>query len=144
MRPRRDSTAVLEQARSAVAQAESDPNVTKYAPTELDRARKLLINAEGAAKEKGAKDKSAAHYAYLTTQMARIAQQRAQEQVATTRIKAGETERQQILLTARENEATRLRRPQARAVAGRRRPSRSGSPRNSRTCRRHRRRAASC
>jgi outer membrane protein OmpA-like peptidoglycan-associated protein len=37
--------------------------------------------------------------------MAHIAQQRAQEQVATTRIKAGETERQKILLSARENEA---------------------------------------
>jgi len=101
-----DSSAVLEQARGAVAQAEADPNVAKYAPTELDRARKLLINAEGSAKEKGAKDKSAAHYAYLTTQMARIAQQRAQEQAAITRIKAGETERQKILLTARENEAS--------------------------------------
>lgn len=102
-----DSSAVLEQARSAVAQAESDPNVSKYSPTELDRARKLLINAEGAAKEKGADDAGAAHYAYLTTQMARIAQQRAQEQVATARVKAGETERQQILLTARENDADR-------------------------------------
>jgi outer membrane protein OmpA-like peptidoglycan-associated protein len=100
-----DSSAILEQARSAVAQAEADPNVSKYAPTELDRARKLLINAEGAAKLKSAKDPSASHYAYLTTQMAKIAQQRAQEQVATTRIKAGETERQKILLTARENEA---------------------------------------
>ena len=100
-----DSTAVLEQARSAVAQAESDPNVTKYAPIELDRARKLLTNAEGAARQEGAKDNSAAHYAYLTTQMARIAQQRAQEQVTTTRIKAGEAERQQILMSARENEA---------------------------------------
>jgi outer membrane protein OmpA-like peptidoglycan-associated protein len=100
-----DSSAVLEQARSAVAQAESDPNVTKYAPTELDRARKLLVNAEGAAKEKGAKDKVAAHYAYLTTQMARISQQRAQEQQAIAHIKAGETERQKVLLSARENEA---------------------------------------
>ncbi|HEU5135120.1 MAG TPA: OmpA family protein [Steroidobacteraceae bacterium] len=100
-----DSSALLEQARSAVAQAEADPNVTKFAPTELDRARKLLVNAEGAAKEKGAKDKGASHYAYLTTQMARIAQQRAQEQVATARIKSGEIERQKILLTARENEA---------------------------------------
>ena len=100
-----DSSAVLEQARSAVSQAESDPNVTKYAPTELDRARKLLINAEGAAKENGAKDTTAAHYAYLTTQMARIAQQRAQEQVATARVKSGEAERQKILLSARESEA---------------------------------------
>ena len=100
-----DSSAVLEQARTAVTQAEADPNVAKYAPTELDRARKLLVNAEGAAKDKGAKDPTAAHYAYLTTQMARIAQQRAQEQVAVARIKSGETERQKILLTAREAEA---------------------------------------
>ena len=100
-----ETSAVLEQARTAVAQAESDPNVSKYAPTELDRARKLLINAEGAHKENGAKDPNTAHYAYLTTQMARIAQQRAEEQSATARVKAGETERQKILLSARENEA---------------------------------------
>jgi outer membrane protein OmpA-like peptidoglycan-associated protein len=36
--------------------------------------------------------------------MARISQQRAQEQVATARVKAGETERQKILLAARESE----------------------------------------
>jgi len=100
-----ENSAQLEQARTAVQQAEADPNVAKFAPTELDRARKLLVNAEGAAKEKGAKDKTASHYAYLATQMARISQQRAQEQVATARVKAGETERQKILLAARENEA---------------------------------------
>jgi outer membrane protein OmpA-like peptidoglycan-associated protein len=96
---------LLPEARNAVAQAEADPNVGKYAPTELDRARKLLVNAEGAAKEKGASDKVAAHYAYLATQMARIAEQRAHEQVATARIKSGEGERQKILLSAREGEA---------------------------------------
>ena len=36
--------------------------------------------------------------------MARISQQRAQEQVATARVKAGDAERQKILLAARENE----------------------------------------
>ena len=100
-----ETSGVIEEARSAVSAAESDPNVTKYAPTELDRARKLLTNAEGAAKEKGAKDTTAAHYAYLATQMARISQQRAQEQVATARVKSGETERQKILLEARESDA---------------------------------------
>jgi outer membrane protein OmpA-like peptidoglycan-associated protein len=100
-------SALLTQARDAVSQAESNPNVTKYAPTELDRARKLLINAEGAAKEKGANDTVTSHYAYLATQVARIAGQRAQEQVAIARVKAGESERQQILLTARESEADR-------------------------------------
>jgi outer membrane protein OmpA-like peptidoglycan-associated protein len=100
-----ETGAALEQARSSVTQAEADPNVAKYAPTELDRARKLLTNAEGAAKEKGAKDKVTVHYAYLAAQMARIAEQRAHEQVATAQVKAGETERQKILLSARENEA---------------------------------------
>ena len=100
-----DSSALLEQARSAVTQAEADPNVGKYAPTELDRARKLLSSAEASAKEKGADGKTASHYAYLTAQMARIAQQRAQEQVAITHLKAGETERQKILLSARKSDA---------------------------------------
>lgn len=95
---------LLTQARSAVSEAQADPNVSQYAPTELDRARKLLVNAEGAAKDKGPTDKVTSQYAYLATQMARIAQQRAQEQVAMARIKAGETERQKILLAARENE----------------------------------------
>lgn len=100
-------TPVLAQARDAVSQAEANPNVTRFAPTELDRARKLLINAEGAAKEKGANDKVAAHYAYLATQMARIAGQRAQEQQAIAQVKAGEAERQKVLLSARESEANR-------------------------------------
>jgi len=112
-----ETSGVLDAARSAVSAAEADPNVTKYAPTELDRARKLLVNAEGAAKEKGAKDKSTAHYAYLATQMARISQQRAQEQVATARVKAGETERQKILLAARESEADQAKAQAQQAVS---------------------------
>jgi outer membrane protein OmpA-like peptidoglycan-associated protein len=98
---------VLMQAREAVSQAESNGNVTRYAPTELDRARKLLVNAEGAAKERGATDKSTTHYAYLATQMARIAEQRSKEQQATAQVKAGEVERQKILVSARETEANR-------------------------------------
>src|SRR5688572_1633777 len=84
-------TPLLAQAQQAVNEAEANPNVGKFAPTELDRARKLLINAEGSAKEKGANHKVAAHYAYLATQVARIAEQRAQEQLAIARVKAGET-----------------------------------------------------
>jgi outer membrane protein OmpA-like peptidoglycan-associated protein len=99
------TNATLAAARAAVQAAESDPNVPKYAPSELDRARKLLVNAESAAQENGATAKTSDHYAYLATQHARIAEKRAQEQVATARIKAGEVERQQILLTAREGEA---------------------------------------
>ena len=97
--------AALSQARDAVAQAEANPNVSKYSATELDRARKLLVNAQGANEQKGPNDKITLQYAYLATQMAHIAEQNAQEQVAAARIKAGEADRQQILLSARENEA---------------------------------------
>ena len=96
---------MLPQAREAVSQAEADPNVTKHAATELQRARQFLTNAEGVAKEKGAASVDASHYAYLATQTAHIAEQRAHEQVAVERIKAGEVDRQKILLAARENEA---------------------------------------
>jgi outer membrane protein OmpA-like peptidoglycan-associated protein len=102
-----ESNAVLDGARAAVAKAEADPGVTQYAATELDRARKLLVNAEGRAKAEGANDQMTVHYAYLATQMARIAEQRAHEQVAIARVKSGEEERQRILLTARESEAQR-------------------------------------
>ena len=115
------TSAALESARSAVRQAEEDPGVTQHAPSELDRARKLLVNAEGAAKEKGANDKIAVHYAYLAGQMARIAEQRAREQIAIARVKSGEEERQKILLAARENEAhkaiSQAREAQAQASA---------------------------
>ncbi|HET9864311.1 MAG TPA: OmpA family protein [Steroidobacteraceae bacterium] len=100
---------LLPEARDAVTRAASDPDVTRYSANELNRARQLLTNAEGAAQEKGATDQNTAHYAYLAMQTARIAEQRAREQVAMARIKAGESERQQILLTARESEAQRAR-----------------------------------
>jgi outer membrane protein OmpA-like peptidoglycan-associated protein len=99
----------LAEARNAVAKAQADPNVTRYAATELDRAQKLLTNAEAAADDSGAADQTAAHYAYLATQVARIAEQRAHAQVAAERIKAGEVERQKILLSARETEVQRAR-----------------------------------
>lgn len=95
----------VEEARTAVSTAESDPGVTKYAPTELQRARNLLTNAEGAVKQNGPTDVTATHYAYLATQTAKIAQQRAAEQTAIARLAAGETDRNKILLSARENEA---------------------------------------
>lgn len=95
----------LAEARSAVAQAEADPNVARYAAAELDRARKLLANAEGAAKGNGSAHQIVSHYAYLAMQLARIAGQRGHEQAAIARIRAGEIERAKILLSARENEA---------------------------------------
>lgn len=99
------TNATLEAARAAVQAAESNSSVTQYSATDLERARNFLANAEGAAKSRGANDKSVAHYAYLATQIAHVAEQRAQEQAAVARIKSGEVERQQILLAAREGEA---------------------------------------
>jgi outer membrane protein OmpA-like peptidoglycan-associated protein len=84
---------ILSQARNAVNQAEQDPNVSKYAPSELQRARASLSDAEATAKKNGVTDADALHDAYSATLLARI--------------KSGETERQQILLSARENEANR-------------------------------------
>jgi outer membrane protein OmpA-like peptidoglycan-associated protein len=89
--------AELTRARTAVSQAEADPGIAKFAPTELDRARKLLASAEETAQEKGGHEVTAAHYAYLATQMARIAEQRAREQVAMARVQSDETERRQLL-----------------------------------------------
>jgi hypothetical protein len=71
---------LLVQARSAVAQAEADPDVTSTRFPELT-ARKLLVNAEGAASEKDATNVNTSHYACPATQMAHIAEQRANEQV---------------------------------------------------------------
>jgi outer membrane protein OmpA-like peptidoglycan-associated protein len=107
--------AALSQARDAVAQAEANPNVTRYSASQLDRARKLLVNAQGANEQKGPNDKITLQYAYLATQMARIAEQNAQEQVAAARIKEGETERQKILLSARESEAQQAKSAAAQA-----------------------------
>lgn len=112
-----ENNAALDDARAALSRAESNPAVTQYAATDLDRARKLLTNAEGSARERGADDRNTVHYAYLATQVAHIAEQRAQEQVAMTRMKAGEEERQRILLTAREAEVERARAEAANAQA---------------------------
>jgi outer membrane protein OmpA-like peptidoglycan-associated protein len=87
----------LSRARAAVTRAEADPGIAKYASTELDRARRLLASAEDTAQEKHGHEATATHYAYLATQMARIAEQRAREQAALVRVQSGEAERRQLL-----------------------------------------------
>lgn len=105
--PEIDSTVV--QARSAVEKAAADPSVAKYAPAELERARNLLASAESAGQDGGSERRAAAHYAYLATQTARIAEQRAQQQLAAARIEAGASERQQIIIESREAQTARAR-----------------------------------
>jgi outer membrane protein OmpA-like peptidoglycan-associated protein len=95
--------AALEDARAAVQTAEADPNVAKYAPLDLDRARKDLGVAEDAALHHH--DAEIAQPAYLATQNARIAQAHAAAKADDARVAAGQTERNQIMLAARTREA---------------------------------------
>jgi len=85
----------LARARAAVTQAQADPGIAKFAAAELERARVLLAEAERSTDDRH--EAIAAHYAYLATQTARIAEQRAREQIAMARVQAGELERTQLL-----------------------------------------------
>jgi outer membrane protein OmpA-like peptidoglycan-associated protein len=93
----------LESARAAVQTAEADPNVAKYAPLDLDRARKDLSVAEDAARNHH--DAEVSQPAYLATQNARIAQAHAAAKADDARVAAGQAERNQIMLAARTREA---------------------------------------
>jgi outer membrane protein OmpA-like peptidoglycan-associated protein len=95
--------AALESARSAVRMAEADPNVNKYAPLDLDRARKDLSIAEEANMHH--RDDQVDQPAYLATQNARLAQAHAAAKADDARVAAGQIERDQIMLAARTREA---------------------------------------
>jgi outer membrane protein OmpA-like peptidoglycan-associated protein len=95
--------AELENARAAVQTAEADPNVVKYAPLDLDRAKKDLGAAEDAALHHH--DAAVAQPAYLATQNARTAQAHAAAKADDARVAAGQSERDRIMLAARTREA---------------------------------------
>jgi outer membrane protein OmpA-like peptidoglycan-associated protein len=95
--------AALETARSAVQTAEADPNVNKFAPLELDRARKDLSIAEDAALHH--RDAQVDQPAYLATQNARLAQAHGATKADDARVAAGQIERDQIVLASRTREA---------------------------------------
>jgi outer membrane protein OmpA-like peptidoglycan-associated protein len=94
--------AALEDARAAVQTAQSDPNVVKYAPLELDRAQKDLNAAEDAAMHH--READVTQPAYLATQNARLAQAHAAQKADEARIAASQAERDQIQLAARTRE----------------------------------------
>ncbi|HEY0747863.1 MAG TPA: OmpA family protein [Steroidobacteraceae bacterium] len=98
-----EPNAALESARSAVRMAESDPNVNKYAPLDLDRARNDLRIAEEANMHH--RDAQVDQPAYLATQNARLAQAHAMAKADDARVAAGQIERDQIMLAARTREA---------------------------------------
>jgi outer membrane protein OmpA-like peptidoglycan-associated protein len=95
--------AALETARSAVQTAEADPNVNRFAPLELDRARKDLSIAEDASRHH--QDAEVDQPAYLATQNARLAQAHGAAKADDARVAAGQIERDQIVLASRTREA---------------------------------------
>jgi outer membrane protein OmpA-like peptidoglycan-associated protein len=95
--------AALETARAAVQSAEADPNVNKYAPLDLDKARGDLSLAEDAAQHH--RDTQVDQPAYLATQYARLAQAHGAAKADDARVASGQVERDRIMLAARTREA---------------------------------------
>src|SRR5580698_5637230 len=92
----------LENARTAVRSAESDPNVNKYAALDLHSARDELADAEAAALRRD--EPAIAQPAYLATQTAHLAQLKASAKANDARVAAGQADRDQIQLSARTKE----------------------------------------
>jgi outer membrane protein OmpA-like peptidoglycan-associated protein len=86
-----------------VQTAEADPNVNKYAPLDLDRARADLSIAENAALHR--QDVQVDQPAYLATQNARLAQAHGATKADDARVAAGQIERDQIMIAARTRDA---------------------------------------
>jgi outer membrane protein OmpA-like peptidoglycan-associated protein len=99
--------AALETARVAVQTAEADPNVNKFAPLDLDRARKDLSIAEDASLHH--QDADVDQPAYLATQNARLAQAHGAAKADDARVAAGQMERDRIVLASRTREAANAR-----------------------------------
>jgi len=98
-----ETNAALEAARQQVASAESDPNVTQYAPVDLKSAKDELASAEAAAARHD--EPAISQHAYLAAQTARLAQARAAAKADDARVAQGRAERDRIQLAARAREA---------------------------------------
>lgn len=94
--------AALESARAAVQAAEADPYVNKYAALDLEAAKTDLAVADDAALHH--RDVAIAHAAYMAAQNARLAQMHAATKADDARVAAGQAERDQIMLAARNRE----------------------------------------
>jgi len=95
----------LENARSAVRGAESDPNVEKYAALDLHLARDELAQAEAAAVRRDAK--AIDQPAYMAAQTAHLAELRASAKANDARVAAGQADRDAIQLRARTREVNK-------------------------------------
>lgn len=116
--------ALLEQARSAFASAQADPDVQKNAPLELQKAKDDLERAENSLKA-GAEASEVEHFAYLAKQRTAIARESTNVKLAEQAVDAAGAERSAVLLKARTleaDQASRLAEAQKRdaAIAGER------------------------
>jgi outer membrane protein OmpA-like peptidoglycan-associated protein len=107
------SNPALESARSAIAAAQADPNVSKYAALDLHTARGELDEAEAAAARHD--ETGISQPAYLAAQTAHLAQLKASAKADDARVADGKADRDQIQLNARTKEVdgARLARDQA-------------------------------
>lgn len=96
--------ALLEQARSAFAEAQGNPDVQKNAPLELQKAKVDLDQADKSLKE-GAKALEVEHFAYLAKQRTAIAREVTNVKLAEQALEAASEERNKVLLQARTREA---------------------------------------
>jgi outer membrane protein OmpA-like peptidoglycan-associated protein len=94
--------AALESAHAAVQAAEADPYVSKYAALDLEAAKNDLAAADDAALHH--RDAAIAHSAYMAAQNARLARMHAAAKADDARVAAGQAERDQIMLAARNRE----------------------------------------
>jgi outer membrane protein OmpA-like peptidoglycan-associated protein len=94
--------AALQSAHQAVSTAEADPNVSKYAALDLEAAKRDLAIADDAAIHHN--DAAIAQPAYMAAQNARLAQMHAAAKADDARVAAGQAERDQIMLAARNRE----------------------------------------
>jgi outer membrane protein OmpA-like peptidoglycan-associated protein len=99
--------AALESAHLAVQTAQSDPNVLKYAPLDLDAAQKDLAIADDAALHHN--DAAIAQPAYMAAQNARLAQMHGAAKADDARVAAGQAQRDQIMLAARNRDVQNAR-----------------------------------
>lgn len=96
--------AMLEQARTAFASAQADPEVQKNAPLELQKAKVDLEKAEKSLKE-GAEAPEVEHFAYLAKQRTAIAREATNVKLAEQAVDAASAERSSVQLKARTLEA---------------------------------------
>ena len=95
---------ILEEARSGYSAAQSDPNVSRLAPLQLQDAGKALDNANRA-QEKGEDKEVVNHLAYVAKQRVQIAQETAHQKNAEAEIAEANAERDKIRLETRTAEA---------------------------------------